>query len=44
MITIITTDRRFDLDISKVDEYEIEEAKKILNRMNFDDRFEMKIV
>ena len=44
MITIITTDRRFDLDISKVDEDEIEEAKKILNRMNFDDRFEMKIV
>ena len=44
VITIITTDRRFDLDISKVEEYEIEEAKKILNRMNFDDRFEMKIV
>jgi len=44
MITIITTDRRFDLDISKVNEGEIEEAKKILNRMNFDDRFEMKIV
>lgn len=44
VITIITTDRRFDLDISKVDEDEIEEAKKILNRMNFDDRFEMKIV
>ncbi len=44
MITIITTDRRFDLDISKVDEDEIEEAKKILNRMNFDDRFEIKIV
>jgi len=44
MITIITTDRRFDLDISKVDEEEIEEAKKILNRMNFDDHFEIKIV
>ncbi len=44
MITIITTDHTFDLDIRKVDEDEIEEAKKILNRMNFDDRFEMKIV
>ncbi|NVM21855.1 MAG: hypothetical protein HWN68_08755 [Desulfobacterales bacterium] len=44
MITIMTTDRRLDLDISKVAEDEIEEAKKILNRMNFDDRFEIKIV
>lgn len=44
MITIITTDHRYDLDIRRVDEDEIEEAKKILNRMNFDDRFEMKIV
>jgi len=42
MITIITTDHTYDLDISKVDEDEIEEAKKILNRMNFDDRFEIK--
>jgi hypothetical protein len=44
IITIITTEHRFDLEISKVDEDEIEEAKKILNRMNFDDRFEIKIV
>jgi len=28
----------------KVDEDEIEEAQKILNRMNFDDCFEIKIV
>ena len=44
MITIITTNHKFDLDIGKVEGDEIEEVKKILNRMNFDDRFEIKIV
>lgn len=42
-ITIITKEHRFDLDLRKVDKEDIEEAKKILNKMNFDNRFKMKI-
>jgi len=41
-ITIITTGHRFDLDLRKVDKEDIEEAKKILNKMNFDNRFVIK--
>ncbi|MCK4421233.1 hypothetical protein KAW18_13810 [candidate division WOR-3 bacterium] len=41
-IAIITTEHRFDLDLRKVDKEDIEEAKTILNKMNFDNRFVIK--
>jgi hypothetical protein len=43
-VKIITDYHQFELDLRKVDKEEIEQAKTILERMNFDNRFEMRIV
>jgi hypothetical protein len=43
-VIIITNHHQFELDLSKVDKEEIEQAKILLERMNFDDRFEMQLV
>ena len=42
-VKIITDYHQFELDLGKVDKEEIEQAKTILKRMNFDNRFEMRL-
>ena len=42
-VKIITNHHQFELDLRKVDKEEIEQAKTILQRMNFDNRFEMRL-
>ncbi len=42
-VRIITNRYQFELDLRKVDKEEIERAKTILHRMNFDNRFEMRL-
>ena len=44
LVRIITNHYQFELDLRKVDKEEIDQAKAILKRMNFDNRFEMRIV
>ena len=44
LVRIITEHHQFELDLRKVDKAEIEQAKTILKRMNFDNRFVMRIV
>jgi hypothetical protein len=44
LVRIITNHYQFELDLRKVEKEEIEQAKTILERMNFDDCFEMQIV
>jgi hypothetical protein len=41
-VRIITNHHQFELDLGKVDKKEIEQAKKIIKRMNFDNRFEIR--
>jgi len=43
-VRIITNHHQFELDLRKVEQEEIEQAKTILKRMNFDNRFEMRII
>ena len=43
-VRILTSNYQFEMDLRKVDKEEIEEAKTILERMNFDDCFEIQIV
>jgi hypothetical protein len=43
-VRIITNHHQFELDLRKVDRKDIEQAKTILKRMNFDNRFEIRIV
>jgi len=40
-ITIISSEHRFELDLRKIDKEDIKDAKEILNRMNFDNRFKL---
>jgi hypothetical protein len=44
LVKIITDRHQFDLDLRKVDKEDIEQAKSFLKRMNFDNRFEIRIV
>jgi hypothetical protein len=44
LIRIITNHHLFDLDLRKVDKENIEQAKNFLKKMNFDNRFEIRIV
>jgi len=44
LVKIITDHHQFDLDLRKVDKEDIEQAKAFLKRMNFDNRFGMRIV
>ena len=39
VIAIISTKRRYRLDVSRVATAELADARRILSRMNFDDRF-----
>jgi len=43
-VRITTSHRSYTLDVRDVDRKEIGEAKKILERMNFDSRFKLRIV
>ena len=43
-VKIISRHHQFDLDLRKVDKEEIDQAKTILKRMNFDNRFELRII
>ncbi|MCP4368789.1 MAG: hypothetical protein GY797_11855, partial [Deltaproteobacteria bacterium] len=43
-VRINTDHHQFDLDLIKVDKEDIEQAKSFLKRMNFDNRFEIRIV
>jgi hypothetical protein len=43
-VRIITNYNRFELDLSKVDKKEIDQAKALLKRMNFDNCFEIRII
>ena len=43
-VRIITDHHQFELDLKKVDEEDIEQAKTFLKRMNFDNCFEIRIV
>jgi hypothetical protein len=44
LVRIMTNHHQFVLDLRKVDKEEIDQAKAVLKRMNFDNRFEMRIV
>ena len=44
LIRIITNYHQFELDLRKVDKEEINQAQAILEKMNFDNRFEITIV
>jgi len=43
-VKVISSHHHFDLDLRKVDKEEIDQAKNILKRMNFDNRFELRII
>jgi len=43
-VSIITDNHQFELDLKKVEPEEIEQAKSILKKMNFDNCFEMQTV
>jgi hypothetical protein len=42
-VRIITDHHQFDLDLRKIDKEDIEQAKTFLKKMNFDNRFEIRI-
>ncbi len=44
MVTITTNYRTYTVSIRDVDDVEIEESKRILKKMNFDGRFELKML
>ncbi len=43
VISIATTHRRYELDVSKVDRRELLSAQLVLERMNFDNRFVLRL-
>ena len=42
-ITIESTRRRYELDVSRVDRRELKAARKVLTHMNFDQRFVLEL-
>ena len=44
VVTITTNYRTYTVSIKDLDDVEIEESKRILKKMNFDGRFELKIL
>lgn len=44
LVRIIANRHQFELDLRKIDKEEIDQAKVILKKMNFDNRFEMRIL
>ncbi len=43
VVEIETTHRRYKLDLRKVDEPEVQAAKRILKKMNYDKRFKLTV-
>lgn len=43
-VSIFTENHKFELNIRKVDTREVRQAKRILKKMNFDNRFQITIV
>ena len=43
-VSITTNNHQFELDLRKIEQEEIEQAKTILKKMNFDNCFEIQIV
>jgi len=43
VVSIATTRRRYELDVSKVDRRELNSAQRVLERMNFDNRFVLRL-
>jgi len=43
-VRIVTRYHRYQLDVYRVDEEELAEAKQVLRKMNFDNRFRLTIV
>ncbi|MCP4624381.1 MAG: hypothetical protein GY850_12730 [bacterium] len=44
LVRIITDNHQLDMDLRKIDKEDIEQAKAFLKRMNFDNRFEIRVV
>ena len=44
LVRIITNHHQLDLDLRKIDKEDIEQAKTFLKKMNFDNRFEIRVV
>ena len=44
VVRLVTNRRRYTLDVRDVDDEEMKRAKKVLKNMNFDARFELRIV
>lgn len=44
LVNITTTHRTYNVNIRLVDDDEVKECKKVLKKMNFDNRFKLKIV
>ena len=42
-VDIITTRRRYTLNVQKVDEEDLKEAREVLKQMNFDQRFVLRL-
>jgi hypothetical protein len=43
VVSIATTRTRYELDVSKVDRRELRSAQRVLERMNFDHRFVLRL-
>ena len=43
VVSIATTHRRYELDVSKVDDGELGSAQRVLERMNFDNRLVLRL-
>ena len=44
LVRIITNHHQFELGLRNIDKEDLDQAKAILKRMNFDNRFEMRRV
>jgi hypothetical protein len=43
VVSIATVRKRYELDVSKVDRRELQSAQRVLERMNFDNRFVLRL-
>jgi hypothetical protein len=43
LVSIATARRRYELDVSKVDPRAVQSARRVLERMNFDNRFVLRL-
>lgn len=44
VVRLVTSRRRYTLNVRDVDDEEMKQAKRVLKRMNFDDRFGLRVV